>query len=170
MIRRFCQSLVVVSALGALLLVSSPRLRTELRAANDTTFNAINAYILNGTPLVYSSNLNGGPSLITVAATCQGAVWGTSPAIVGSNGTLDIRINVGTGGTGTDGCILMPVPAPNFWNCTCQNMTSNTACRQLVNGNGATGVGGIPATTTVVILSASAFTAGDTIDVKCVPM
>jgi hypothetical protein len=51
--------------------------------------------------------------------------FGTSPAIVRSNGTAAFTVNVGTGNTGT-GVITMPA-APNAWACNVTDTTSTTA-------------------------------------------
>lgn len=47
--------------------------------------------------------------------------FGTSPSITLANGTASFFVNVGTGGTATNGAITMPAGASNGWNCQITN-------------------------------------------------
>lgn len=49
--------------------------------------------------------------------------FGTSPSIVASNGATVFEVNVGTGGTATNGVITMPA-ATTGWNCSVTDLTS----------------------------------------------
>lgn len=54
--------------------------------------------------------------------------FGTSPVITSSNGTAAFAVNVGTGGTASDGVIGLPV-APNGWRLAVENITATAANR-----------------------------------------
>jgi hypothetical protein len=92
--------------------------------------------------------------------------FGTSPSIIGSNGSLTFTINIGTGGTASDGSITMPA-APNGWNCI-------VACRT-TQADGQTKV--INATTTSITLfnytvstaNPKAWASGQVLHVICFP-
>lgn len=94
-----------------------------------TAVTALNSPVINSTAVF---RLNGNTYISTTAPTL-GAGWGTSPTIVGSNGTAVFQINVGTGGTATNGTITLPA-ATTGWFCTCEDVTTiNTTvarCRQ----------------------------------------
>lgn len=49
--------------------------------------------------------------------------FGTSPSVTANNGTAAFRINVGTGGTATNGVVGLPTAA-NGWNCFASDVTT----------------------------------------------
>lgn len=59
--------------------------------------------------------------------------FGTSPTIATNNGTAAFSVNVGTGGTATNGVIGLPT-ATNGWNCSCVDITTQSTtvfyCKQ----------------------------------------
>jgi len=51
--------------------------------------------------------------------------FGTSPSVTSSNGTLDVEINVGTGGTASTGTIVLPTIFSHKWHAFgCQDLTT----------------------------------------------
>lgn len=52
--------------------------------------------------------------------------FGTSPSIVASNGATAFEVNVGTGGTATNGVIAMPT-ASTGWSCSVTDLTAAAA-------------------------------------------
>lgn len=91
--------------------------------------------------------------------------FGTSPTVASNNGTAAFTINVGTGGTATNGVIGLPT-ATNGWNCTCNDITTNSStvflCKQKAS-----------ATTTATIANfntsatEAAWIASDIVQVSC---
>lgn len=81
--------------------------------------------------------------------------FGTSPSIVFSNGTAELEINVGTGGTATTGTLTLPAAA-NGWDCRAQDMNTNIVTRETAFS-----------TTSVSLTAASAWTASDKLLVHC---
>lgn len=59
--------------------------------------------------------------------------FGTGPSISANNGSIAMRVNVGTGGVATTGVIGLPLAATG-WNCFCSDVTTQTAtvdvCKQ----------------------------------------
>jgi hypothetical protein len=49
--------------------------------------------------------------------------FGTSPSIVKANGTAIFTINVGSGGSASNGAITLPT-APNGWDCRCTDQVT----------------------------------------------
>ena len=95
--------------------------------------------------------------------------FGTSPSIVASNGTAAFTVNVGTGGTASNGVITMPT-ATNGWIAHVENLTGtlgNYANQRTVQ---------IASTTTSITVenqtistgAALAWTASDVLVVTCV--
>jgi hypothetical protein len=82
--------------------------------------------------------------------------FGTSPAILSSNGNVTFRVNVGTGGVATSGVVAMGITVSTGWNCQVTDMTTNIVTRQTAN-----------TTTTVTVTAASAWTASDTLIFNC---
>lgn len=62
---------------------------------------------------------------VTTAPTVSSG-FGTSPSIASNNGTAAFTINVGTGGTATNGVIGLPTAALG-WVCTAQDLTTQSA-------------------------------------------
>mgnify|MGYP001607028441 CR=1 FL=1 len=52
--------------------------------------------------------------------------FGTTPSVSANNGTIAFRINVGTGGSATNGVIGLPT-ATTGWNCFCADVTTQSA-------------------------------------------
>lgn len=120
--------------------------KTIFQNANDTAgteFETIGGSGLFhvGSGLLISRTLhqftNGGialtaPWVSTVAPTISSG-FGTSPSIAKSNGTGAFTINVGTGGTATNGVIALPT-ITNAWKCTCNDITTQSTtvfmCKQ----------------------------------------
>lgn len=69
----------------------------------------------------------------TTAPTLTG--FGTSPSVVWSNGTATFRIDVGGGGTATNGTITFPA-ATNGWICKCSNLTNPNAGGAVIEQSG----------------------------------
>lgn len=95
--------------------------------------------------------------------------FGTSPSIVASNGTAAFTVNVGTGGTASNGVITLPA-ATTGWICHVENLTGtlgNYANQRTVQ---------IASTTTGITLenqtistgAALAWTASDVLVVTCI--
>jgi len=51
--------------------------------------------------------------------------FGTSPSVTSGGNACTFRVNVGTGGVATTGTITFPTAAPNGWNCTITDFTTN---------------------------------------------
>lgn len=81
--------------------------------------------------------------------------FGTSPAILSSNGTANFRVNVGTGGSATSGVITLPA-ATNGWNCQVVDFSTNIVTRETASS-----------TTSVTVTAASAWSASDTLIFNC---
>lgn len=105
-------------------------------ATNVFVSNMLSMNIINGTPAVLTGVTNGLNSTgtfknKTVFASSTAPTitsgFGTSPSIA-SNGTFAITVNVGTGGTATNGVIGMPAAA-TAWVCTVNNLTAAAAHR-----------------------------------------
>lgn len=76
-------------------------------------------------PQVASLKL-GANLLLSSTAPTVGSGFGTSPVITGTASSF--RINVGTGGTATDGVLTLPT-ATTGWNCHVDNLTATAANR-----------------------------------------
>lgn len=94
-------------------------------------------------------------TLITNTAPTISSGFGTSPAILSSNGTATFRVNVGTGGVATSGVIALPA-ATTGWNCVVSDFTNNTVTRETAS-----------TTTTVTVTAAAAWAASDTLIFNC---
>jgi hypothetical protein len=111
-------------------------------------------------------HLNGVLLFSATAPTINGG-FGTSPSILFSNGTATFLLQVGTGGTATNGGITFSPAAPNGWNCFAVT-TVNEFPLQTVSS------GGSPTTITlnninVTTGAATAWAAGAIIRVSCLP-
>jgi hypothetical protein len=77
-------------------------------------------------------NGGSGPSLafanlaLSATAPTVSSGFGTSPSIVNNNGTVAFTINVGTGGTATNGVIGLPTAATG-WHCVADDLTTQSA-------------------------------------------
>src|SRR5208283_1912555 len=74
-----------------------------------TGIATVNTFVFNSSPTISSG-------------------FGTSPSVPNANGTATFRINVGGGGTATNGVIAMPT-ANAGWNCSVGNLTAHSAHR-----------------------------------------
>lgn len=66
--------------------------------------------------------------LIAGSAPSISSGFGTSPSLPSNNGTASFTVNVGTGGTATNGVIGMPTAA-TAWNCSVTNITATAGHR-----------------------------------------
>jgi hypothetical protein len=123
--------------------------------------NGVQKYRLDGDGSLYLTKL-----LIGAPAPTISSGFGTSPSVVSNNGPASFTINVGTGGTATNGVIGLP-SATTGWNCSCEDITTTSAT---VNRCKQTGAG---TTTTVPIgnfnttPAAAAWVASDILTVSC---
>jgi len=110
-------------------------------------------------------NRNSGHTLIFDAAPTISAGFGTGASVVGNNGPASFAINVGVGGTASQGTIGLPASAGG-WNCDCEDQTTTSAtvnrCKQ-IGGTTSTAIIGNFNTTP----AAAAWVASDIVVVKC---
>ncbi|HEV7674628.1 MAG TPA: hypothetical protein VGQ12_08865 [Candidatus Angelobacter sp.] len=103
------------------------------------------------------------PLIFDTAPTVTG--FGTAPSVIGSNGTASFAINVGTGGTASNGTIILP-SSTNGWNCWCEDQTTTSAtvnrCKQ-TNGTATSAIIGNFNTAP----AAAAWLASDILVVSC---
>ena len=103
--------------------------------------------------------------LFSATAPTIASGFGTSPSIVNSNGTASFSVNVGTGGTATNGVITLPAATTN-WNCAVVNPLSGAGTLTQQSAHTATSV-----TLTNYTIStdvAVAWTASYVIELNCV--
>jgi len=93
--------------------------------------------------------------LLSATAPTISSGFGTSPSIVQQNGTAAFEVNVGTGGSATNGVIGLPTAA-NGWSCTAIDMNTNDVTRETAF-----------TTTSVTLTAASAWIASDKLLVNC---
>lgn len=93
-----------VTGSGKVMLQASPSVTGVLTAPSVTTTNV----------------------LLTSAAPTVSSGFGTSPSIVGNNGTATFTVNVGTGGVATSGVIGLPA-ATNGWVVHCDDLTTSSS-------------------------------------------
>lgn len=132
---------------------------------NGTQGNAsgqVNASVFNPST---SLQING-KLLFRVTAPTISSGFGTSPSIVASNGTAAFTVDVGTGGTATNGVIAMPV-ATTGWLCTVNPAGAPQAAA--INYSAPTSTSSITITNyTLTTGLALAWTASTVLQVKCV--
>lgn len=92
--------------------------------------------------------------------------FGSSPSVVGPNGPGSFTINVGTGGSATNGSITLPKSATG-WNCTCEDITTFSTtvfrCRQTAAGSSTSvNIGNFTSAG-----AAGAWVASDIVNVSC---
>lgn len=75
---------------------------------------------------MYALAAGTGHILWTTTAPTIGSGFGTSPSVASSNGTSVFLVGVGSGGTATSGTITLPA-ATNGWDCSCQDITTQSA-------------------------------------------
>lgn len=89
-------------------------MRRVLVAGNGSIVLGSNAFAVATTPTISSG-------------------FGTTPSVTASNGSIAMRVNVGTGGTAINGVLGLPT-AGTGWNCFCTDITTATAtvdvCKQ----------------------------------------
>lgn len=97
-----------------------------------------------------------GSLLVSNTAPTISSGFGTLPGIVHNNGTAEIEINVGTGGTATRGVLGLPAAA-NGWDCRVQDMStpSKTTTETAFT------------TTSVTLTASAAWRASDLLLVHC---
>lgn len=83
----------------------------------------------DGSKLTLNENLAFSKILIAKATPTISSGFGTSPSVSGSNGSATFRVNVGTGGTATNGVIAMNATATTGWNCAVNNLTASAGHR-----------------------------------------
>jgi hypothetical protein len=70
------------------------------------------------------TNVASGRPLYSGSAPTISSGFGTSPSIANNNGSGAFQVNVGTGGTATNGVISTPVTATTGWICAVNNLTA----------------------------------------------
>ena len=97
------------------------------------------------------------------------AGFGTSPSVTAGTATA-MRINVGTGGTATDGTITLGATATTGWNCWVENLTATAANRmdQRTVQISSTTTTAVIENQTISTGAALAWTASDILAVSCV--
>jgi hypothetical protein len=112
----------------------------------------------------FSSGISVANLAVSATAPTISSGFGTSPSVTANNGTAAFRINVGTGGTATDGVVGLPTAA-NGWNCFASDITTPATGHTIKQSAG---------TTTSVTLTnynnagtATAWAASDIIIVNC---
>lgn len=118
---------------------------------------AIGGLVIPGSVFITGSGSGLGISSVSIVNSTPtiSSGFGTSPALAGSNGTFNFRVNVGTGGVATSGVMGMAL-ATNGWNCQVIDMTTNIVTRETAS-----------TTTTVTVTAASAWTASDILSFIC---
>jgi len=81
-------------------------------------------YTPTGTAGITGDIFDGKQPILGAAPTISSG-FGSTPSIVGSNGTGSFEVNVGTGGTASSGVIGLPT-APTGWSCQCTDITTNS--------------------------------------------
>lgn len=114
--------------------------------------NATTGYRVNGT--------------LAVSATAPtiSSGFGTTPSVTANNGTAAFRINVGTGGTATNGVVGLPTAA-NGWNCFASDITTPATGHTIKQT--ATSTTSVTLTNYNNAGTATAWTASDIIIVNC---
>lgn len=91
--------------------------------------------------------------------------FGTSPSVTAGK-AYAFRVNVGTGGTANSGVIALGTTATNGWNCTCTDLTTQTAnvflCKQTASSTTTATIGNFDAAG-----AAAAWVASDILAVTC---
>lgn len=96
-----------------------------------------------------------GNTLFSATAPTISSGFGSSPAILSSNGAATFRVNVGTGGVATSGVVGMPT-ATTGWNCQVTDLTNNTVTRETASS-----------VSSVTVTAAAAWAASDTLIFNC---
>jgi hypothetical protein len=98
-----------------------------------TTAAGSNYFLFNDSGIFAVGGFGVNAPLISGTAPTVSSGFGTSPTIATNNGTASFSVNVGTGGTATNGVIGLPT-ATNGWNCTCADLTTQSStvfyCKQ----------------------------------------
>lgn len=92
----------------------------QARLADDSAYTEFDV----GSLVAVTNVRLGATGVLAVSATAPtiGSGFGTSPSIVASNGTAAFTVNVGTGGTASNGVITMPA-ATTGWIAHVENLT-----------------------------------------------
>lgn len=113
---------------------------------------------------VYMATAGTGRTFSATAPTISSG-FGTSPSVT-VGGAVAFRVNVGTGGSATNGVIGLPT-ALNGWNCTCADLTTQSStvflCKQTASSTTTATIGNFDAAG-----AAAAWVASDILAVSCV--
>ncbi len=142
----------------------------DARHPSATGYQDLASYVASGLIRLTGSNgkyLPGSPTC-NLAMPAISSGFGTSPAIVGSNGTCSFQVNVGTGGTANSGVIGLTPAAPNGWTCQATDITTNSTTvfvtKQTASTTSSCTVGNFND-----IAAAAAWTASDKLQVIATP-
>lgn len=105
-----------------------------------------------------------GTLAISATAPTISSGFGTTPSVTANNGTAAFRINVGTGGTATNGVVGLPTAA-NGWNCFASDITTPATGHTIKQT--ATSTTSVTLTNYNNAGTATAWTASDIIIVNC---
>lgn len=103
---------------------------SSIRAATNTVLVSGSAGldVTAGTPFTIGQRV-----VFSGATPTISSGFGTSPSVTAGYATA-FRVNVGTGGTANSGVIALGITATNGWNCTCADLTTQSAtvflCKQ----------------------------------------
>lgn len=156
---------------GGFIVRTSPATPVGNARTFTTRFAVTDTAATSAVPLGLSSgaSFNVAAAAFINTAPTIGSGFGASPSITASNGTAAFLVNVGTGGTASNGVITMPA-ATTGWNCHVENRTgvlANVANQRTMQ---------IATTTTSVTVenqtistgAALAWTASDVLALMCV--
>jgi hypothetical protein len=95
---------------------------------------------ISDTQTLSNKTINGPAGLLySPTAPTISSGFGTSPSIVGLNGTATFNISIGSGGTATNGVVALPT-ATNGWTCFATDVTTQSATvfitKQISSGTG----------------------------------
>jgi hypothetical protein len=103
--------------------------------------------------------------LMSPTAPTVSSGFGTSPSIASNNGTAAFTVNVGTGGSATNGVIGLPT-ATTGWNCFCADITTQSStvfsCKQTGSSTTTATIGNFNTSG-----AAAAWVASDIVRVSC---
>lgn len=157
MIRSTIKKIVLASCLFVTFIAVSAQIIPNVQPYINSSGTAIGGLIVPGTLFITGTSNGfgvGNVSLFNNTPTISSG-FGTSPAMAGTNGTFNFRVNVGTGGVATSGVMGMAT-AGTGWNCQVIDMTTNIVTRETAS-----------TTNTVTVTAASAWTASDILSFIC---
>lgn len=107
----------------------------------------------------------GGVPVLASTTPTIGSGFGTSPSVTAGK-AYAFRVNVGTGGTASTGVIALGTTATNGWNCTCADLTTQSAtvflCKQTASSTTTATIGNFNTAG-----AAAAWVASDILAVSC---